>query len=55
MGANHAHGHSDGPAVSSSRATMWATLAVIVPLALVTLTAEPWQHAEEPTSSEPVS
>ncbi|MFC7641125.1 hypothetical protein ACFQX6_09100 [Streptosporangium lutulentum] len=42
MGANHSHGHSGGSAVPSSRATVWATLAVIVPLALVTLTALVW-------------
>jgi uncharacterized membrane protein len=46
MGANHSH----GPAAPSSRATVWATLAVIVPLALVTLTALVWMWPGPPAS-----
>jgi uncharacterized membrane protein len=38
MGANHSH----GPAAPISRATMWATLAVIVPLATATVVALIW-------------
>lgn len=47
MGANHSH----GPAAPSSRGTVWATLAVIVPLALVTLTALIWLWPGELTST----
>ena len=47
MGANHSH----GPAAPSSRATVWATLAVIVPLALVTLTALVWMWPGPPAST----
>jgi uncharacterized membrane protein len=45
MGANHSH----GPAAPSSRGTVWATLAVIVPLALSTLTALIWLWPTERT------
>ncbi len=47
MGANHSH----GPAAPSSRGTVWATLAVIVPLALATLTALIWLWPPELTST----
>ncbi|WP_440082460.1 YibE/F family protein [Streptosporangium sp. LJ11] len=47
MGANHSH----GPAAPSSRGTVWATLAVIVPLALATLTALIWLWPPELTSA----
>ncbi|GGT02205.1 hypothetical protein GCM10010156_70190 [Planobispora rosea] len=47
MGANHSH----GPAVPRSRATVWATLAVIVPLAIATLAALVWMWPSEPVST----
>ncbi|GIH95179.1 YibE/F family protein [Planobispora siamensis] len=47
MGANHSH----GPAVPRSRATVWATLAVIVPLAVATLAALVWMWPTEPIST----
>ncbi|MEV6863633.1 YibE/F family protein [Streptosporangium subroseum] len=47
MGANHSH----GPTIPSSRGTVWATLAVIVPLALVTLTALIWLWPPEQIST----
>lgn len=47
MGANHSH----GPAAPSSRGTVWATLAVIVPLALATLVALIWLWPAELTST----
>ncbi|MEU8205597.1 YibE/F family protein [Streptosporangium sp. NPDC049046] len=47
MGANHSH----GPAAPSSRGTVWATLAVIVPLALATLIALIWMWPAKLTSS----
>ncbi|MFF3437188.1 YibE/F family protein [Streptosporangium sp. NPDC002721] len=47
MGANHSH----GPAAPSSRGTVWATLAVIVPLALATLAALIWLWPAELTST----
>ncbi|WP_248964527.1 YibE/F family protein [Sphaerisporangium perillae] len=46
MGANHSH----GPAAPHSRGTMWATLAVIVPLGVVTLTALIWLWPTQSTS-----
>ncbi|MEU0480950.1 YibE/F family protein [Streptosporangium sp. NPDC006013] len=47
MGTNHSH----GPAAPSSRGTVWATLAVIVPLSLATLTALIWLWPTERTST----
>jgi uncharacterized membrane protein len=42
MGANHSHGHSRDRALPTSRGTLWATLAVIVPLAVATVVALIW-------------
>nr|BFE79686.1 hypothetical protein GCM10020093_022870 [Planobispora longispora] len=47
MGANHSH----GPVVPHSRATVWATLAVIIPLAIATLAALVWMWPAEPVST----
>ncbi|MBG0830154.1 YibE/F family protein [Planomonospora sp. ID67723] len=47
MGANHSH----GPAIPRSRATVWATLAVIVPLAIATLVTLVWMWPTEPVST----
>ncbi|MFC4059031.1 YibE/F family protein [Planomonospora corallina] len=50
MGANHSHG-SHGPAPAASRATVWAILAVIVPLAVATAAALVWLWPAEEVST----
>ncbi|GAA1017381.1 membrane protein [Acrocarpospora pleiomorpha] len=46
MGANHTH----GPVAPASHAARWATLAVIVPLAVATLVAVLWMWPGQPAS-----